>query len=83
MLRSRVCVPLSLKQDLIHQKVNFLMIQTYLPGNTISLVRSPQGEAVLYQLELHPSHVEMLNAIRGLLHLEVPQVECLVVRAFS
>ena len=43
-----------------------------------------QGEADSNQQELNPSHVEMLNAIRGLLDLEVPQVECLVApSAFS
>ena len=46
--------------------------------------RSPQGEADSHQQELDPSYVEMLNAIRGLLGLEVPQVECLVApSAFS
>ena len=40
--------------------------------------RSPQGEGDSHQQELDPSYVEMLNAIRGLLDLEVPQVECLV-----
>ena len=43
--------------------------------------RSPQGEAYSHQQELNPSHVEMLNPIRGLLDLEVPQVECLVAPA--
>ena len=46
--------------------------------------RSPQGEADIHQQELDPSCVEMLNAVRGLLDLEVPQVECLVApSAFS
>ena len=46
--------------------------------------RSPQGEADVHQQELDPSYVEMLNAIRGLLDLEVPYVECLVApSAFS
>ena len=46
--------------------------------------RSPQGEVDSHQQELDPSHVEMLNAIRGLLDLEAPQVECLVApSAFS
>ena len=46
--------------------------------------RSPQGEADSHQQELDPSYVEMLNAIRGLLDLEIPQVECLVApSAFS
>ena len=66
-----MCAPVS------HQKVNFLMIQAYLPGNTIGLglLRVRQTHI---NYKLHPSHVEMLNAIRGRLHLEVPQVECLV-----
>ena len=72
-LRSRVCVPLSLRQDLIHQKVNFLD-DSNLPSRKHHRFRSPQGEADSYQLQLHPSHVEMWNAIRGLLYLEVPQV---------
>ena len=114
-------MPLSLRQDLIYQKLNFLMIQTYFPGDTVGLPlfseihlfigagymcpclssegelfddsslpsrkhhrsRSPQDEEDSYQLELHPSHVEMLNAIRGRLHLEVPQVECFVAPVFS
>ena len=71
-----MCAPVS------HQKVNFLMIQgwtsPHLPSRKHHRSTSPQGEADSYQLELHPSHVEMLNAIRGRLHLEVPQVECLV-----
>ena len=46
--------------------------------------RSPQDEGESHQQELDPSYVEMLNAIRGLLDLEVPQVECLVApSAFS
>ena len=45
---------------------------------------SPQDEADLHQQELDPSYVVMLNAIIGLLDLEVPQVECLVApSAFS
>ena len=54
-----------------------------LPSRKHHRSRSPQGEADSYQLELHPSHVEMWNAIRGLLHLEVPQVECLMAPASS
>ena len=54
-----------------------------LPSRKHHRSRSPQGEADSYQLELHPSHVEMWNAIRGLLHLEVPRVECLVAPASS
>ena len=74
--RNRVCVPLSFRQDLSHHKVNVLMIQTYLPGNTVGvgLLRVRQTRIN----KIAPSHVEMLNAITGLLHLEVPQVECLV-----
>ena len=46
--------------------------------------RSLQGEGDSHQQELDPSYVEMLNAIRGLLDLEVPQVECHVApSAFS
>ena len=48
-----------------------------LPSRKRSRSRSPQGEADSHQQELDPSYVEMLNAIRGLLDLEVPQVECL------
>ena len=44
--------------------------------------RSPQVEADSQQ-ELDPCYVEMLNAIRGFLDLEVPQVQCLVAPAFS
>ena len=54
-----------------------------LPSRKHHRSRSPQGEADSYQLELHPSHGEMWNAIRGLLHLEVPRVECLVAPASS
>ena len=55
-----------------------------LPSRKRCRSRSPQGEADSHQQELDPSYVEMLNAIRGLLHLEVPQVECLVaLSAFS
>ena len=51
-------------------------------GSVVS--RSPQGEGVSHQQELDPSYVAMLNAIRGLLDLEVPHVECLVApSAFS
>ena len=46
-----------------------------LPARKRHRSRSPQGEADIHQLELDPSCVEMLNAIRGLLDLEVPQVE--------
>ena len=54
-----------------------------LPARKCCRSRSPQGEADSQQ-ELDPSYVEMLNAIRGLLGLEVPQVECLVApSAFS
>ena len=53
--RSRVCVPLSLRQDLIHQKVNLLMIQICLPGNTISLSLLKVRQAGSYHLQLHPS----------------------------
>ena len=49
-----------------------------LPARKRHRSRSPQGEADIHQQELDPSYVEMLNAIRGLLDLEVPQVECLV-----
>ena len=55
-----------------------------LPARKRHRSRSPQGEADTHQQELDPSYVEMLNAIRGLLDLEVPQVECLVApSAFS
>ena len=55
-----------------------------LPARKRHISRSPQGEADIHQQELDPSYVEMLNAIRGLLDLEVPQVECLVASsAFS
>ena len=54
-----------------------------LPSRKQRRSRSPQGEGDSQQ-ELDPSYVEMLNAIRGLLDLEVPQVECLVApSAFS
>ena len=49
-----------------------------LPSRKSCRSRSPQGEADSHQQELDSSYVEMLNAIRGLLDLEVPQVECLV-----
>ena len=49
-----------------------------LPARKRHRSRSPQGEADTHQQELDPSYVEMLNAIRGLVDLEVPQVECLV-----
>ena len=55
-----------------------------LPSRKHRRSRSPQGEADSHQQELHPSYVEMLNAIRGLLDLEVPQVDSLVApSAFS
>ena len=55
-----------------------------LPSRKHCRSRSPQGEGDSHQQELDPSYVEMLNAIRGLLDLEVPQVECLVApSAFS
>ena len=58
--------------------------ESTLPARKRHRSRSPQGEADIHQQELDPSYVEMLNAIRGLLDLEVPQVECLVVpSAFS
>ena len=69
-------MPLSLRQDLIHQKVN--LDDSNLPTRKHCRSRSPQIEADSHQQELHPSCVEMLKAIAGLLHLEVPQVECLV-----
>ena len=46
--------------------------------------RPDPSEGELSDEELGPSYIEMLNAIRGLLDLEVPQVECLVApSAFS
>ena len=55
-----------------------------LPSRKCRRSRSPQGEGDSHQHELDPSYVEMLNAIRGLLDLELPQVECLVAAsAFS
>ena len=55
-----------------------------LPSRKRRRSRSPQGEGDSHQQELDPSYVEMLNAIRDLLDLEVPQVECLVApSAFS
>ena len=45
-----------------------------LPSRKCSRSRSPQGEVDLHQQELDPSYVEMLNTIRGLLDLEVPQL---------
>ena len=55
-----------------------------LPSRKCCRLRSPQGEADSHQQELDPSYMEILNAIRGLLDLEVPQVECLVApSAFS
>ena len=54
-----------------------------LPYRKCCRCRSPQGEADSHQQELDPSYVEMLNAMRVLLDLEVP-VECLVApSAFS
>ena len=58
--------------------------ESTLPARKRHRSRSPQGETDVHQQELDPSYVEMLNAIRGLLDLEVPQVECLVApSAFS
>ena len=55
-----------------------------LPSRKRHRSRPPQGEADSHQQKLDPSYVEMLNAIRGLLDLEVPQVECLLATsAFS
>ena len=55
-----------------------------LPSRKRRRFRSPQDEGDSHQQELDPSYVEMLNAIRGLLDLEGPQVECLVApSAFS
>ena len=55
-----------------------------LPARKRHRSRSPQGEADTHQQQLDPSYVEMLNAIRGLLDLEAPQIECLVApSAFS
>ena len=55
-----------------------------LPASKRHRSKSPQGDADSHSQELDPSYVEMLNAIRGLLDLEVPQVECLVApSAFS
>ena len=72
-----MCTPAP-RQHLRHQKVNFhMMIPTCLPEKC-HRSRSLQGEVDSHQQELKPSYVEMLNAIRGLLDLEVPQVECLV-----
>ena len=51
---------------------------TNLPSKKCYRSRSPQGEADSHQQELDPSYVEMINVIRSLLDLEVPQVECLV-----
>ena len=48
---------------------------SHLPSRKCHRSRSPQGEADAHQQKLYPSYVEMLNAIRGLLDLEVPQVE--------
>ena len=73
-------MPLLLKPDRMHQRVSFLMIPT---SRKRCRSRSPPGEADSHQQELDPSYVEMLNAIWGLLDLEVSQVECLVAPAFS
>ena len=55
-----------------------------LPSRKHRRSRSPQGEADSHLQELDVSYVEMLNAIRGLLDPEVPQVESLVApSAFS
>ena len=78
--RSLICVPLSRRQDLMHQRVN--SDDSNLPSRKHHRCRSPQGEADSHQQELHPSYVEMLNAIRELLYLEVPQVECCVAPSF-
>ena len=51
-----------------------------LPSRKRCRSTSPQGEADAHHQELDLSYVEMLNAIRGFLDLEVPQVECLVAR---
>ena len=71
-----MCAPVSqTRPDLSEGE---LLDDSNLPSRKHHRFRSPQGEADSYQLQLHPSHVEMWNAIRGLLYLEVPQVECLV-----
>ena len=58
--------------------------ESSLPASKRHRSKSPQGGADSHSQELDPSYVEMLNAIRGLLDLEVPQVECLVApSAFS
>ena len=54
--------------------------ESSLPATKRHRSRSPQGDSDTHSQELDPSYVEMLNAIRNLLDLEVPQVECL---AFS
>ena len=71
-----MCAPVSqTRPDLSEGE---LLDDSNLPSRKHHRFRSLQGEADSYQLHLHPSHVEMWNAIRGLLYLEVPQVECLV-----
>ena len=58
--------------------------ESSLPASKRHRSKSPQGDSDFHSQELDPSYVEMLNAIRGLLDLEVPQVECLVApSAFS
>ena len=58
--------------------------ESSLPASKRHRSKSPQGDADSHSQELDASYVEMLNAITGLLDLEVPQVECLVApSAFS
>ena len=58
--------------------------ESSLPATKRHRSRSPQGDTDTHSQELDPSYVEMLNAIRNLLDLELPQVECLVApSAFS
>ena len=69
-------MPLLHKPDQMHQRVSFL-IDSNLPSRKRHRSRSPQDEADSHQQELDPSYVEMLNTIKGLLDLEIPQGEWL------
>ena len=78
-----MCAPAS--QSRSETSEGELSAEDSLPSRKRRRSRSPQGEGDLHQQELDPSYVEMLSgAIRGLLVLEVPQVEYLVApSAFS
>ena len=77
-----MCAPAS--QSRTEASEGELSDEGFLPSRKRRRSRSPQDEGDSHQQELDPSYVEMLNAIRGILDLEVSQVECLVApSAFS